>query len=75
MSEKIDVREYHQIVEMSKMRKLMRYGQADFEEDWNLAIALTAYLANGQSHFQNMFDSCMMRVNAYVANNPDARPF
>jgi hypothetical protein len=69
----MDVTEYHKSVEVSKMRRLMRYGQAEFEEDWNLSIALARLMAMGDKpHFEAMLDSCFQRILAYNANEPEA---
>lgn len=58
-------------------KRLMRYGQAEFEEDWNLAVALAILMArpNNNADFTNMLEDCWTRMHAYMANNPDARPW
>jgi hypothetical protein len=64
-------------VEIGRLRKLMRYGQADFEEDWNVALALAVLMATGRNaeKLEPMLNICMNRILAYLGNNPNARPF
>ena len=73
--------EYHRAVEICKMRQLMRYGQEQFEEDWELAQALALLMAvpvnpetgmGSRDHFAPMLDSCFQRILAYTSNEPDA---
>ena len=62
---------------LREMRKLMRYADAHFREDWETALSLAQLMATGQNerHLQPLLDGCMDRVLAYLGNNPDARPF
>jgi hypothetical protein len=72
----IDVADHYRSVELSHMRKLMKYGEAQYREDWDLCIALAQLLGLGHSdRLEIMLDSCFKRIEAYHANNPDARPF
>lgn len=64
--------EYHRAVEICHMRRLMRYDQEAFEEDWKLAQALALLMALGKMHFEPMLDSCFQRILAYTSNEPDA---
>lgn len=71
-----DLQEYRRSVELSQMKRLMKYGEAQYREDWELSIALAQLL--GMDHtdrLEVMLDSCMKRIIAYKANNPKARPF
>ena len=72
----IDLQSHYRSVELSHMRQLMKYGQAQYEQDWRLSIALAILLATGStSALEPMLDRCFMRMEAYLKNNPDARPF
>ena len=72
----VDVVEYHRAVDICHMRKLMRYDQAAYEDDWNTAIALAQLMATGSKpYFERTLERCMSRIFAYISNNPDARPF
>ena len=68
---------YVQAVAVSKARQLMRYGPQQFKEDWDTAIALAQLMAiHGPLEGQkDQLESCFTRIYAYLANNPDARPF
>ena len=78
-SEKVNVVEYHSAVEICQMRKLMRYNQAAYEEDWDVALALAIICADKNlcepDPRLRMLERCMSRILAYISNNPDARPF
>lgn len=72
--------EHYRSVEVSKIRKYMRYGDREFAEDWESAIAVAKLMARkGEhervDHLQIILDSCFQRIEAYLANNPDERPF
>ena len=75
----VNVEEYHRAVEICHMRKLMRYDQAAYEDDWNTAIALAILCADKDVREPDprlrMLDRCFQRILAYISNNPDARPF
>lgn len=68
--------EYHEAVEMSLMRKLMRYGPAQYKEDWESLVALAQIQAvNGeQEHLERLMNGCMKRILAYQANTGEV-PF
>jgi hypothetical protein len=72
----IDLNAYHRAVELSHIRQYMKYNETRFRQDWELSIALAILLAMGHTEkLEFMLDSCMKRIQAYVANNPDARPW
>ncbi len=72
----INIVEHHRAVEISKMRKLMKYDQAQFERDWSECLACAVLLASGAHHsLERIIESNFQRILAYMANNPDARPF
>jgi hypothetical protein len=74
----LDVREYHRAVEISQMKRLMRYDQAKFEEDWNVANALAVIMTQPMVNpdtYQRMLEGCFQRMFAYMEINPDAKPF
>jgi hypothetical protein len=67
---------HHRAVEISHMRQLMKYGQAQYEEDWKLSLALSVLLAMGSTErLEMMLERCFNRMIAYLENNPEARPF
>lgn len=63
--------------EVSRMRKLMRYTEADYRTDWETAKALSLLMAVGSNerYLAPLLAGCMNRVLAYYFNNPDLRPF
>jgi hypothetical protein len=66
----------HRSVEISKMRRLMKYGLSEYREDWQVSIALAILMGDGtRNHFQLMLDSCFQRMQAFEANNPGVLPF
>ena len=68
----MDVEVYHKAVEISKIRQYMRYGQEQFEKDWELSLALAVLMSEGDKpHFEPMLDSCFQRMLAYQANEPE----
>jgi hypothetical protein len=73
----IDVEEYRREVRIDRTRELMKYGSEQFKEDWSTAIALAQLMAlHGPLGCQeSQLESCMMRINAYVQNNPEDRPW
>ena len=72
----IDAAAHHRSVEISHMRQFMKYGHAQYEEDWKLSLALSVLLAMGSTErLEMMLDRCFMRMEAYLKNNPDTRPF
>jgi hypothetical protein len=67
---------HYTAVEIVHTRRAMRYCQADFEQDWKLAVALAALLALENREFlEPMLDRVFINILAYISNNPDARPF
>lgn len=75
-TQQIDLKEYRRAVEMSQMRKLMRYGKKEFEEDWQVAVALAVLMAlRDDARFSLMLENCFNRMLAYRQNNPDVLPF
>jgi hypothetical protein len=71
-----DVREYYSAKDILWMRRLMRYDQVQYMEDWNLACALAMLMSAGNKEFfEPMLNSCMNRILAYWSNNPDSLPF
>jgi hypothetical protein len=71
----MNIRDYKRAVEVSKMRQLMKYGQAQFEEDWKVAQALALLIAGGSENLEPMLDECFQRILAFMANDKYARPF
>jgi hypothetical protein len=74
----LNVREYYRAVEISHMKRLMRYDQAKFEEDWNVALALAKIMSQpyvNPDTYQRMLEGCFQRMLAYMEINPDAKPF
>ncbi len=69
--------EYYRAVELSHMRQLMRYGQEDFERDWDACIAIAQIVAveGEKEHLSRLTERSFTRMEAYLANNPDARPW
>ena len=63
--------------EVRKTKRLMTYGQAEFEKDWELAVSLAALSSrrNNRTDWKPMLDGCFVRIHAYMANNPEARPW
>ena len=63
--------------EVRRTKRLMSYGRAQFEQDWEEALALAVIMANPTStaDFAPMLDDCFMRIHAYMANHPDEFPF
>lgn len=65
--------DYYRSVEVSRMRQMMRYRQEDFVRDWGAALALATLLADSHTDWrERLLDSTMMRVEAFIASNPDA---
>ena len=63
--------------EVRKTKRLMNYGQADLEKDWELAVSL-AFLSSrpdNRTDWQPMLDACFVRIYAYLANHPEGRPW
>jgi hypothetical protein len=59
-----------------KARKLMKYGQAQFEKDWEEVCALAVLMAEKETRWRRkLFEAAWVRIHAYLLNNPDARPF
>ena len=83
----IDLNAHHRAVELSHMKRLMKYGAAQFVEDWNLSIALAFLMADESNHGlrsqrpsgmmagEEMIDSAFKRMTVYMDIHPDARPF
>ena len=72
----IDVVDYHRAVEVSKMKRLMAYRQADYEKDWELAIACSILMATGNpKNLEGILDGCMQRILAFRENNREMIPF
>lgn len=72
-----NTRAYTRSVELSHMRKLMKYDAAKFKQDWELCVALAALAAQkpNNEHLLGMMDAAFMRIQAYRGNNPHALPF
>ncbi len=67
----------YRAAEVRDMKHLMRYGRAEFEKDWELAVALALIMASPSTtaDFSPMLDECFMRIHAYVAIHPNELPF
>lgn len=72
-----DVQWEYQATEVRKMRKLMKYTEVEFKKDWEVAVAMAQIMAveGYAEHRQFLLDDAMMRILAYISNNPDARPW
>lgn len=69
------VREYYRSTEICRMRQHMAYREPDFRRDWRACIALARLLAVDPTETrQRLLDATMMRVQAYLANNPETTP-
>jgi hypothetical protein len=72
----VNIREFYTAIEISKMRKLMKYNHERYTEDWNTAIAVSILMATGgHDRFEMVLEGCMNRILAYQANNPEDRPW
>lgn len=73
----IDVDEYRRSVKIARTRQLMKYGAEQFKEDWNTVIALAQMMAvQGElDHLRTIMEGCFMRIYAWLANNPEDRPW
>jgi hypothetical protein len=75
--------DYHRSVQISKMRLMMKYGAKQFKEDWDSAIALAQIMGcdgegsnvHGIPHRQLLMEQCFERMEAYLGNNPEAKPW
>jgi len=65
--------EYYRSVELSLMRRHMKYRQEQYEEDWKSCIAIAQIMAvQGESnHMQRILDGCFKRILAYESNTHD----
>ena len=77
MSDHMPAREYHEAVELSQIRRYMRYGPEQFKEDWETAVALAQIMAihGNKKHLERLLKDCFKRITAYSANEPEGRPF
>jgi hypothetical protein len=73
----MDPSEYYRSVEVSKIRKYMKYGPGQFAEDWQTAIAVAKLMGvRGElPHLKIILDGCFVRLESYLLNNPSERPF
>lgn len=67
----------YRAAEVRKAKSLMRYDQASFEKDWELAVALAFLMARPDNRvdWTAMLEDCFTRIYAYMANNPEELPF
>ncbi len=77
MLDGFDSGEHYRSVAVAHMKQAMRYGPETFKEDWNQFLAIITIMAGeGESEHMNLLaDRCMMRIEAYLMNNPEARPW
>jgi hypothetical protein len=76
MLDGFDSQEHYRSVAVSQMKQYMRYGPENYKEDWNQAIAISQLMAlNPTESLELLLDRAMMRIEAYLQNNPDARPW
>ena len=73
----LDAGDYHRAVEMSQMRRLMRYGPEEFKEDWETAVALAQLMTVHDSlpGQRDQLEYCFNRMLVYLSIHPDARPW
>lgn len=61
---------------ISKIRQYMRYGPAQYREDWEQSIALAMLMSDGtREHLQPVLNDCFDRMEAYQLNNPYVLPW
>ncbi len=76
MIEDFNAGEHYRSVAVAHMKQAMRYGPENFKEDWNQAIAISQLMAVSYSEsLELLLDRAMMRIEAYLLNNPEARPW
>ena len=76
MLDGFDSGEHYRSVAIAHMKQAMRYGPENYKEDWNQAIAISQLMAVSYSEsLELLLDRAMMRIEAYLLNNPDERPF
>jgi hypothetical protein len=79
----IDIENYRRSVAISKMRLMMKYGEQQFKDDCETVLALAQIMAidgegsnvHGIPHRQLLMMQCFERIEAYMLNNSDARPW
>ena len=60
------LREQVQAMEVGKLAAAMRYGEKDFEQDWQLAQAIALLMAvSGRDDLAGLLEATMNRVIAY----------
>ena len=58
-----------------RLSEAMKYGEKEMREDWNTAIALSQLMAVHEPlpYQEWQLESCMNRVLAYIAVNPEVQ--
>lgn len=64
--------------ELLKLQQAMRYGPKEFKADWDTVIACAQMIGmrdQPQPHLETIVDSCFLRIEAYLGNHPENRPW
>jgi hypothetical protein len=69
----MNVNGYHRAVEMSHIKQLMSYTQEQFEEDWQVCLALAVMMAEQgrKDHLEKLLDHYMKRVTVWASLFPE----